>query len=117
VKVRRIVNLDFPEKETFTGRPDDTGIPDEQEKLPDLRLKNNNQRDEPDTDKLSEDLTQQLHLEGFNDLPDQVNGNDPYKDPDGGSPFYEVVDLIEQDRKEDDIDDIDDPDVKKAVDV
>ena len=109
-----IVKLELPEEKSFPCRSDDTGVTDKQKKLPYLRLKNNNKRDEPHTDKLPQDLTEQLHLESFNDLPDNVKRDDPYEDPYGGCPFYEVVHLIKQHRKKDDVDDVDDPDVEQS---
>ena len=60
----------------------------------DFGLEDNDQGDHPYTDELPEDLAEQLHLECFNDFPDNVNCNNSDKYPYRCSAFNKVINLV-----------------------
>jgi hypothetical protein len=64
---------------------------------------------------LSEYFGQKRHLECFYDFPDKINSDDADKNPDCGRTFYQVIDLIKQDGKQDDINDINYTNIKKTA--
>ena len=114
MKMDGIIQLEFPEEKPFTCGPDDPGIANKEQELPYLGLKYHDKGNKTYTYELSEDLAKQLHLESFNDLPDNINCNNPYKNPNRSGPLHKVVNLIKQYGKQDDVDDVNDPDVKQA---
>jgi hypothetical protein len=94
VKVDGILKLKLPEEKPFPCRPDDPGISYKQKKLPDLRLKYNDQRNEANADELPEDLAQKLHLECLHNFPDNVKRDNADEDPYGCGTFNKVVYLV-----------------------
>jgi hypothetical protein len=116
MKVDRILQLKLPEEKPFPCRLYNPGISHKKQKLPYLWLKYYNQCNKSNTDKLPQYLAKELHLKCFDHLPNQVNSDDANEYPYGCSSFYKVIYLVKQYRKEDDIDDIDDANIKKTVD-
>ena len=90
-------------------RPDHPRIPHQQQELPYLRLEHHDHGNKPHADELPQDLAEQLHLQHLYHLPEQVNGNDAGEDPDGCRALYQVVNFIKDQRKQDDVDEINDP--------
>jgi hypothetical protein len=80
--------------------------------LPDLGLKNYDQRYKSYTDELAKDLRKQLHLQCFYDFPDEIHCNNSDKNPDGGCPFDEVIHFKQKNSEKDNVDDIDNPEAE-----
>jgi len=66
---------------------------DIEEKPADLRMKNDDQRQNPYSDKLSHDRTDQLHVEGSENHPKKINDKKAHHDVKSHSTFNKAIDL------------------------
>jgi len=116
IDTRLIINIQPPEKKASSFAPHECGGSQGKEKTPDLRLKNNNECNKPYTYKGPEYLAKQFHLQRIHDLPDQHNCNDPEEDVNSNGAFQELIQLIQKQRYQEDINDINPPDLNKTGD-
>jgi len=108
----RITHFQFPKQESSSPVLYYPGVSQHKQELPDFWLENDYQCDHTNADKLTQYLAEQLHLKSLDYFPNDINGNDPDKDPDRCGPFDEVINLVQKESKKENVDHIGDPEVK-----
>ena len=78
-------------------------MPNQKQELPELLLENDDQGDDANPYELAQELGKQGHLKGLNQLVNKVDGEDSEKDSNGNRAACEAVELVENDRDQDDV--------------
>ena len=88
---------------------------DGEESTADLGLEDDDERDEADAYESPEYGGKQLHLKGVDKLPDEEDGHDAHEDADGCRAFQQPVEAIKEQRHQQDVDDVYNPDLYEEV--
>ena len=82
------------------------GVAQQEQKSPDLRLKNDDDDDETDIDELPENTGQHVHFQKTDQAPDGIENDDPDENIEGNAAPQQLVDAVDQVPDDEDVEQI-----------